>query len=386
MKIVKLTGDEYRAWRINKMCVVGEDGSFLRDVTVDEVNILRELDKRATASRKLEVAILDEGLESEMRIEVQPVHVAPGVAALKRTLNGHALQDDRSLIKSALLAKHGPCQVRTMAGQPKFTVRDPKAQGVGRSAAAAASGTPNPATCQCAGYAGRQEGRHHWACMHNAAAPAEEQGTKDGVIITQQGAPASAQPAAPVQAPRVRFLAPAATAPVLAPAKAPPAFLSAGAQAPVAPAVPVPAFLTPSTIDTSGAPAPAAPAAAAPAVAPAAPAVPAAPAAPPSPEKCPNECMKYAGYAKDGKHHHVCSWKQPWEAHAAGLEPQFLVHLENGVILREAHPEEIAEAALNLGVCDVAGVPYGVVPQSELAALKEATPPAPEAQAAPASP
>jgi hypothetical protein len=349
MKKVKMSSEESRAWRVNQTKLVDKDGVVVRDVNPVEVDVLKQLDQRAVVTRKMETAIIDEGTETESKIQVTPVPVAPGVAALKRTINGHAIEEDRDLIKKAFLMKHGTCQAISMTGQMKFRVRDPRDVPPPRTMAGNMSNTPQPDTCPtCSKYAGRQPGRHHFICQYNNVAPPEERGDRDGTVITQQAAPAGSVVPPQPTVPRVKFLPSVATAET----EGPPVPINGSK--PVPPPSAVPAFLRgpeKTVIDTTGA----APVAAAPAK----PSV-------YSPLDCPNTCTKYAGYLGDGKHHHMCTWKAAWEATQSGAEPTFLVNAKTGDILREASPEEIVEASQNLRICKVGGEEYGVLTKSEL--------------------
>lgn len=420
MKIIKLEAEEYRRHRNNAMRVVDEKGTPVRDVRQVEVKAFITLDATVKQTRRAEKAIFEEEDGKETLIEVTPALVAPGTYGLKRTIDGMTVVNDREIMYAEILAKHGPCQVRTMAGQPKFTVRH--AVSANRSAAGAASGTPHPDTCpNCSQYAGRQPGRHHFICAHNAAAPPDERGDKTAVVMTAQPAGVNGVPMpAAAPAPKLRFVPSSPNAPALVPmlgtvppnapqgsvpflgsAPAAPAFVPpflGGAAAAAMPNNAVPVVHTtplgvPGVLDTTGV---VAPPAANVAVVATPPAVIAPPAPPPpvSPQGCPNNCTLWAQYKNDGHHHHICGHKKTWEDAQAGQVPRYLVHLETSMVLREATADEIAQAAETLGIAEVAGESYGVLTMEQLTATMNApeapvvvvpdAPAAPVAVAAPA--
>lgn len=346
MKVIKLSSEDTRHWRINVMKLVSpETEEPVRDLNQVEVDCFRELDKRANASKRVEQAVLDEGLESEVLLEVKPVQVSPNTFRLDRTVNAMAVVDWRTIFKKKLLKEHGDFRLVTLAGRVICAVRDPK--NVSPVAGGTISaGVPMPDTCPvCSQYAGREAGKHHFICQWNDKAPPEQRGTKVAVASATQSGTAAPQK----EAPKVRFL-PSAGAPVVAAPQAggpAPSFL----QTTPAVAGNVAATAKP-VIDTT----------AVPAVAPTAPAPPPVP----SPGECPNSCSAWVNYANDGKHHHMCQWKKQWEDLNPDPTDKVLVDLETGVPVRPATPEEVAAAAENLSVVEVDGKSYGVVPQEDL--------------------
>jgi hypothetical protein len=341
MKIVKITPAEYRVWRANVTQVVGEDGVPLRDVTLEEVAILKDLDKRATATKKVELAYVGDG-ETETKIEVVPRVVANGIVALARTIDGNRIMTGRQVMLDALLKKHGSFQLRTFNG--RFPIASVREGGSTASAASTTPGVPGPDSCTCKDYFRRVKGKHHSACQYNSTVMADQRGSKDEEAATAAGIVTTAPAAAPVVAPRVRFVS--------------------GAAGPVTPGAavvthPIPGFMSPKDVKVIEA---------AEALEPAVAAI----VLPMSPETCPNGCTKWANYSNDGKHHPVCQWRQPWEDSKGGVEPRFLVDLETEAILREATPEEIAEADGNLGIAKIADKSYGVLPKSEISTASAA--------------
>jgi len=334
MKILKITAPEFRIWRANITQVVDAEGNPLREVTVEESRIFAELTKRARASRSSQIALAG-GIEGapDRKLEVVPTIHPNGVVTFKEMIDGNTTMSGRTLFKMELLKKHGSFQLRSFNGVVLCSGRE---QGAGTTTASSGVGGSPDSCPTCRDYAGRQPGRHHWVCQYNGQAPPDQQGSKDGVMTAAPGG------SAPVAvAPNVRFMS-GAPAPVPAP-------VALQQQS-------VPGFLMPAdakVIQTTGE-----------AVAP-----PAPPPGPKSPETCTNQCTLWADYKKDGEHHHICQWRQPWIDARDGVEPKFLVDLDSEQVLRQASPEEILYANEHLGIVEIGDKTYGVIPKSEIPAV-----------------
>ena len=391
MKIVKLTNEEFRKWRENIPCVVDAEGLELRIITSDEIGIFRELDKHALAAKRSVSALVEEGTPTERQMHVTvTVDAKTGNVHLARAIGEQKVVVRREAIKAALTKQHGKgFQVRSPGGKfPLTTVRGASA-GASQGAVLAAGMVPHPDACQCSGYFGRQPGRHHKACQHNVGAPIDQRAMEDGVVVqtsaTVVALPGQAPtmsnppPAAVATGPKVRFLPstnPTVAGPpgsVVAAPTAAPAFMTQAKILPPTQVVPSPALAPPPGVKPIIE-------VAAVLAAPEPPPPPPAPV-PISPAECKNECYKWHGHptGKPDAHHATCMNREVWEQHAKGIEPKVLVDLDTKLVLRAASPEEVAEAAANMGIAKIDDKPYGVVPQSEAFA------PAPIVQEAPAT-
>jgi len=145
MKQHRLTREEFRRWRENRLALMTKDGEFVRYASEAE-------------TRKHE-----EGLSKGIKLKVRQAD-----GSLLDALN------DRDAFKREMAQRYGDCQVQHFNGQKLFSVRDPNVQRPTHEESV--TGAPDPDRCQCAKWANRVSGKHHFLCSYNAKAPAHQRG------------------------------------------------------------------------------------------------------------------------------------------------------------------------------------------------------------------
>jgi hypothetical protein len=177
-KVVRLKGEEQREWNTNRSILVDENGTVQRFVSPKETNAMFQLSRHVAKSKQgMTIKTPEEATSVEARIEALP----GGAIAIKFLIDGHLVVGGREAMRVRMLAIHGECQLRSLNGKFLTMVRDPRAK---RPVATDAQRTtPNPDTCLCAAWAGRQPGKHHPVCQHNDKAPIDERGDFSGLLL-----------------------------------------------------------------------------------------------------------------------------------------------------------------------------------------------------------
>lgn len=145
LKVIRLSTELYRRWRLNEMFLVDADENPVRPANQAEVN----------AYNQHQLAGVDLELELEGGKHVK-------------------FRTSRTLLKRALLAEHGDVQLRSPNSMIICTVRDPAHKRM--SPEESARSAPSPAYCECAQWGEPHPGRHHAVCQYNKYAPANERG------------------------------------------------------------------------------------------------------------------------------------------------------------------------------------------------------------------
>ncbi len=160
MKTIKLTSDQWRAWRQDRHdLVVDAEKTFLREHTEGE-----------------ELA------------------------------EGESLCSAREIIKAQLRKENGGLDCRIMNPQSRFVAssRNSAPPGTGRAQSFLGGSALAPEVCQCAGWANRPQGQHHSICQNRIAWETHKRNQIATKIVPAPGsAKAQHMPAATARAPRV---------------------------------------------------------------------------------------------------------------------------------------------------------------------------------------